>query len=425
MPVQRVLTWATVATSTAKGVMFSVSALFFTTVAGISPPTVGVGLTVAGAGGVVASFAAGRLCDRFGPRRVLMATATAQGGALVAYCLTRGAGMFVLVACVAVGAESMQRTARVALLARAFTGPDRVGVRARLRVADNVSIAAGSGFAAVALAVGTRSAYLTAVLAAAVLMLAALVPLRALPALLGGGGDRSAGGARSPLEDRRYLASTALHAVISMQFVLLTVGMPLWVTGHTAAPDVTVALLLLLNTALVSVLQVRATGLVADVPSAGRAVFSGTVLLLAACLCYAVAGYPRGAGFAVALLVAAVVAHSLGEIVSETGGWELAFEWADPVNSGGYQGVSQAGIAIGRAVAPVVVTSTAIGLGLPGWLLLGGVFVAAGAGTRALTTLTGREPCGVEAGGHAYINRSRRSGRARAVGGRGEGRRGR
>ncbi|WP_412745528.1 MFS transporter [Krasilnikovia sp. MM14-A1004] len=385
MPVKRVLTWATMATSTAKGMMFSVSALFFTTVAGISPATVGVGLTVAGAGGVVTAFASGRLCDRFGPRRVLMVAATAQGGALAAYCLTRDAGTFVLVACVAVGAESVQRTARVALLARAFTGPDRVGVRAWLRVVDNVSIAAGSGFAAVALAVGSRSAYLAAVLAAAVLTLVALVPLRALPAFIGVGGERPAQGGRSPLEDRRYLTATALHAVVSVQFLLLTVGMPLWVTGHTAAPDVTVALLLLLNTGLVSFLQVWSTRLVNDVPSAGRAVFHGTVLLLAACLCYAAAGYPSSAGFAVALLVAAVVAHSLGEIVSETGGWELAFEWADPANSGAYQGVSQAGVAIGRAVAPVAVTSTAIGLGLPGWLLLGSVFLAAGAGTRALS----------------------------------------
>ncbi|WP_433790086.1 hypothetical protein [Actinoplanes sp. CA-252034] len=179
---------------------------------------------------------------------------------------------------------------------------------------------------------------------------------------------------------------------MSMQFLLLTVGMPLWVTGHTSAPDVTVAVLLLLNTALVSCLQVWSTRLVGDVPSAGRAVFRGSVLLLVACLGYAAAGHPRGAWLATALLVVAVVAHSLGEIVTETGGWELAFEWADPASSGAYQGVSQAGVAIGRAVAPVVVTSTAVGLGLPGWILLGGVFLAAGAGTRTLSADRRRAP---------------------------------
>ncbi|WP_231954514.1 MFS transporter [Actinoplanes derwentensis] len=382
--IERALTWATVAGSTSKGVMFSVSALFFTTVVGLSPATVGAGLTVAGFGGVLTSYAAGRLSDRFGPRPVLLGAVLAQAGALVAYSLTRDAVTFVLVACVAVGGETMQRTSRVTLVARVFTGSGRVAVRARLRVVDNVSIAAGSGAAAVALAVGTRTAYLTAVLAAAALTLSATFALRRLPDVTVGVRDEASEAGTPPSRDRRYLTVVALHAVITIQFVLLTVGMPLWVAGHTSAPHVTVALLMVLNTLVVTFFQVRATRLVVDVPSAGRAVRNGTVLLLVACLCYAAAGYP-GTGAAVGLLVAAVTAHSFGEIVSEAGGWELAFELADPRNTGAYQGVSQAGMAIGRAFAPLVVASTAIGLGLPGWLLLGGLFVAAGAGTRLIT----------------------------------------
>jgi hypothetical protein len=381
--IEQALTWSTVAGSSAKGIMYSVSALFFTTVAGLSPATVGVGLTIAGCGGVAAAFAAGRLCDRLGPRPVLLGAALAQAGALAAYCLTRGAAVFVLVAVVAVGAESMQRTARVTLLAGAFTGADRVAVRARLRVVDNLVIAGGSGAAALALAVGSRVAYTMAVLIAAFLALSALIPLRALPVVTGAAGEPPGTG-YPPLRDGRYLATTALHAVISMQFGLLTIGMPLWVTGHTAAPHVTVALLLVLNTVLVTLCQVRATRLVRDVPSAGRAVFLGSLLLVVACLCYAAAG-SSGAGLAVTLLVLAVAAHTFGEIVSEAGGWELAFELADPRNPGAYQGVSQAGIAIGRALAPIVVTSTALTLGPPGWLLLGGIFLAAGAGSRAVT----------------------------------------
>src|SRR5436853_5997915 len=70
-PTVRALTWATISASLAKGIFFSVSALFFTRVIGLSAASVGLGLTVAGAAGVAASFAAGYLCDRVGADRVL------------------------------------------------------------------------------------------------------------------------------------------------------------------------------------------------------------------------------------------------------------------------------------------------------------------------------------------------------------------
>jgi len=189
---------------------------------------------------------------------------------------------------------------------------------------------------------------------------------------------------RSPLTDRRYLAVAALNGVITMQFGLLTVGMPLWVTLHTEAPAAIVALLLVLNTAIVALGQVAAARRVTDVPAAGRAVLGATLLLLLACLLYAAAS-AGGPVVAAAVLVLAVLAHSGGEIISEAGGWELSFELADARNAGAYQGVSQTGFAVGGMLAPAVVTATAISHGLPGWLLLGGLFVTAGAGTRAVS----------------------------------------
>src|SRR5262249_45546200 len=63
-------------------------------------------------------------------------------------------------------------------------------------------------------------------------------------------------------------------------------------------------------------------------------------------------------------------AHSAGEILSESGAWTLAFDLADPRRAGAYQGVSQAGPAIGGMLAPVVVTTTAIRYGAPGWAML-------------------------------------------------------
>jgi hypothetical protein len=382
-PVEQALTFSTAAGSLAKGVLFGVSALFFTTVIGLSPAAVGLGLTIAGGAGVAAAFGAGYLSDRLGAHRILLVATVGQAAALGAYRFAHTALGFCLIASIAVGLQGAQRTAQATLLARQFVGADRVEVRARLRVTTNVFVGLGSAGAAGALAVGTSVAYALAMLATAALVLASALPLRNLGGLVGPAGRvPHTGGApgRLPLRDARYLAVAALNGIMTIQFGLLTVGMPLWVTRHTRAPAATVALLLVLNTLAVALIQVRAARRVRDVPSAGRAVAQAGVLLVLACLLYAAAG-SGSAAVAAGVLVLAVLAHSAGEILSEAGGWGLAFELADPRNAGAFQGVSQTGFAAGTMLAPVVVTSTAIDHATPGWLVLAAMFLAAGTGT--------------------------------------------
>ncbi|GAA4609203.1 hypothetical protein BJY16_007214 [Actinoplanes octamycinicus] len=407
-PVERALTLSIAAASLAKGVLFGVSALFFTTVIGLSPATVGAGLTVAGAAGMAAAFGCGYLSDRIGAQRVLAGATLTQAAALAAYCAAGSALTFTLIACAAVGAQGGQRTAQATLLALHFTGPDRVTVRARLRVVTNVFVGLGSALATAALATGTPAAYVIAMLAASALVLASALPLRALPTAASparpGAPARSAAASpaasparpgpparsaaapvgRSPLRDFRYVGIAALYGLLTIQFGLLTVGMPLWVTLHTRAPATTVALLLVLNTVLVAVFQLPAARLVTDVRAAGRTVAVSSVFLVLTCLLYAAAA-PLPALAAIGVLLLAVVAASAAEVLSEAGAWSLAFELADPGNPGAYQGVSQTGFAAGTMLAPVVVTSTAVAHGTPGWLLLGAMFLAAGVTTQRLS----------------------------------------
>jgi MFS family permease len=383
-PVARALTWATMSSALSSGLFYTVSALYFTRAVGLSATTVGLGLTIAGAVGVTGSLGAGYLADHLGARRVLLLSTLGQGLALVAYALVSRTLPFVLVACAAVGLRSMQGTARQAVLARSFTGPGRVDVRARLRVVTNVFIGLGTVVAGAALLLDTAAAYRTTVVLAGLLVLASCVPLlrlaRSAGAVepVGGEPDVVAPVPRgsSPLRDRRYLTLTALNAVLAMHFGLQTVGVPLWVATRTEAPEVTVSALLVLNTVLVALFQVRAARGTDDVRSAGRAVVRSGAALAAACGCYAAAG-STGALVAVALLVVAAVAHSAGEMWSEAGSWGLAFELADPRSAGAYQGVSQTGYSLGAMLAPLVVTATAIEHGPAGWAVLAAAFLVA------------------------------------------------
>ncbi|MGY2076738.1 MFS transporter [Blastococcus sp. SYSU DS0828] len=389
-PLARALNWSTMAGSLSSGLFYSVSALFFTRVIGLAPTTVGLGLVVAGAVGVAGSFGAGYLADRVGAERVLLAATAAQGVALLAYGIATSAVAFVLTACCAVGFREVQGTARSALLARCFPGADRVGVRARLRVVTNVFIGLGTCLAAGALLHDTAGAYRATLAAVGVLVLLSCLPLLGLPALVRGRcGDTpavtlaQAPGGRSPLRDGRYLAVAGLNAVLAMHFGLQTVGVPLWVAGGTAAPPVTVSVLLVLNTVLVALFQVRAARGTHDIPTAGRAVALAGAMLAVACALYAAAGL-GGVVVAVGVLVLAALAHTAGEMWGEAGSWGLAFELADERRAGAYQGVSQTGYALGAMAAPLVVTATAVEHGAAGWAVLGATFLVAGLLTLAI-----------------------------------------
>jgi MFS family permease len=388
--VARSLTLSTMAFALSSGVFYTVSTLYFTRVVGLAPTTVGLGLGIAGGAGVLAAYGAGRLADRVGAHRVQWVATALNGLAMLAYTVAHSAVAFVVVGCLAVAMRSASGSAKQAMLARWYAGPDRVAVRARMRVVTNVCIGLGTVAAGAALLVDTAAAYQAAMLAVAVLLLAASLPLARLGRVPGlaarmlehrsDDGGRSLG--PSPLRDRTYVTSVALNSVLAMHFGLQTVGVPLWI-ATTGAPTVMVSVLLVLNTAVVALLQVRASRGTDDVRRAGITVRRASWLLAGACLAYALAGY-GSVVTACVLLVVAALAHSLGEILGEAGGWGMAFELADPRSAGAYQGLSQTGYAVASMVAPPLVTATAIAHGTVGWVGLGVVFLAAGAGAAAL-----------------------------------------
>ncbi|WP_049556184.1 MFS transporter [Nonomuraea sp. SBT364] len=386
--VGRSLTLSTMAYALSSGVFYTVSTLYFTLVIGLGATTVGLGLGIAGGAGVLSSYASGRLADRLGAHRVQTAATALNGVAMLAYTLTSDAVMFTLIACLTVAMRSASGTSKQAMLARWYTGPERVEVRARMRVVTNVFIGLGTLAAAAALLAGTAVAYQAAIVACGVLLLTAAVPLarlgRQVPELPGRmtapAGPAADGAAKgpSPLKDRTYVASVACNAVVALQFGLMTVGVPLWVAS-TGAPTALVSVLLVLNTVVVAVLQVRVSRGVHDVRRAGIAVRRASWLIALACGLYALAGYGN-AVIACALLIMAALAHTLGEILGEAGGWGMAFELADQRSAGAYQGLSQTGYAIAAMVSPVLVTSTAVEHGTVGWLALAALFVAGGTG---------------------------------------------
>ncbi|MEV5965034.1 MFS transporter [Kribbella sp. NPDC051952] len=389
-PLERALASAVTAMSLSRGMFFAVSALYFTRGVGLSPAVVGIGLTVAGGVGVLASYAGGRLSDRCGADRLQQWALAANGVSLLAYALASNVVSFVLIAACVSATRGLQSTAQMTLLARWYVGPERVAVRARLRVVMNVFIGLGTLVAGLALMIDTTTAYrLTVVLVGAIAILGTvpLIGLRRRVAGLAARMDVStsaeASRGRSPLRDRTYVVSTVLNAVLAIHFGLTTVGIPLWVADHTDAPTIVVSALLLVNTAYVALFQVRASRGTQNLRTAGRSVRRAGLLLLVACLLFALAGQ-LGAAAAIAVLFLAALASSAAETQGEAGGWGMAFELADPDRAGAYQGLSQTGNALALMLAPAVVTTTAIDHGTLGWIALGTLFAVTGAATAVV-----------------------------------------
>jgi MFS family permease len=396
VPADRVTRWLAVQTlvnTFGNGLFFTASAVFFTRSVGLSAGQVGLGLTIAGACGVAAGIPLGHLADRVGARRLLVVLSLAEAVGLVAYLRVHSFLPFVLVACVVTALDRGGSAVRGALFAVVLAPETRVRSRAYLRAVTNVGMGAGAALAAGALAADTRGWYAALIIGDAVTFLAsATVLLRiplphhipaASPTTAEATATAVAAGAVVrrrwwvALADGPYLAVTALCAVQALQFGLLDVGVPLWIVQHTNAPAALVSAIMITNTVMVVLFQVRATRGTEDVRRAlvlGRR--AGLVLCLA-CLVYGVTHGLPAVGAALVLLVAGVV-QTVGELLSSAVGWALSYELADQHAPGAYQGVFNSGFAAAVMLAPLLVTSTALRFGPAGWILLAALFAASG-----------------------------------------------
>jgi hypothetical protein len=102
------------------------------------------------------------------------------------------------------------------------------------------------------------------------------------------------------------------------------------------------------------------------------------VLLLASCVAFASSALGTSPSVAFGVLVVGALVQVAGEMLQSAGSWEIGFVLAPADKQGEYQGFFGSGISVARAVGPLLLSTVVVGGGLPGWLLLGAVFLAAG-----------------------------------------------
>ncbi|MFC0508551.1 MFS transporter [Micromonospora costi] len=373
----RTLALSSLVNTIGRGTWLTASALFLTHSVGLTVAQVGLGLTVTALVGLVASAPTGYLADRYGPRGIQMAALLASAACTAALVAVRSFAAFVAVGMLMAVADAASRGSRGALIAGAVPAEQRVHTRAYLRAVTNVGISVGAVVAGAGLAADTRAGYVSLIVLDAVTYLVAAAILLRLPAVPPVPAPTQ-GPRLIALRDRPFLAFTVLDGLMSMHFGLLNIALPLWIAGHTTAPHWLISACMLVNTVMVVLFQVRASRGTEDLTGAGRAARrAGAVIAVACALFAASGGVPTVV--AVPLLLGGALVHVVGELWHAAAGWGISFGLAPAGAQGQYQGAYGMGMQLGSMVAPVVVTTLAVGWGVPGWLLLGGLFLLLGA----------------------------------------------
>ncbi|MGC5032497.1 MFS transporter [Micromonospora sp. DT229] len=373
----RVLAVSNLARTFGNGILLSVSVLYFIRSVGISPTRVGLGLSLAAAFGMLISIPAGHVADRLGARNTAMAFVALQGALVCGYTFVGGFTSFVVLAALVVGAEAGADASRGALVAQAVPREQRVKARAYLRSVTNIGISLGTVVGGVALQLNTGTAYRTMLLVSgAAFILGALLFLRLRNEHVTRHEEKASVGL--VLKDRPYLAVTALTAVLAMNDGLLTVALPLWIADRTDAPVAVFSAILLVNTIMVILFQVRASAGAETVQGGARALRRSGMLLAVCCGFFALAaGAP--AWLAVVVLIVGALIHVLGELLYAAGSWALSYELAPEHAQGQYQGLFGMGGKVAKMVTPAITAVLIIGVGRPGWLIFGALLFTAGA----------------------------------------------
>ncbi|HVK24589.1 MAG TPA: MFS transporter, partial [Actinokineospora sp.] len=239
------------------GLWMALNVIYATTVIGLTPGELGIGLGVASGLRLVLSTPMGHVADRLGPRAVQVWSFGALVPLTLALLVVHGFVQYVVVVSLHAVAWGTNRAAQGAMIAGVVPADDRVRVRAYLRAATNVSISVGAAAAGTLLAIGTVEVYRWGVVANVVTYAVAGAITVRLPKVEPQPARR--GPRLVALRDKPFLAFVVLDGLLSMHYLLLDVVLPLWIVQHTQAPRWMVAALLLANTVSVVLLQVRAT----------------------------------------------------------------------------------------------------------------------------------------------------------------------
>jgi MFS family permease len=371
------------------GMLTTMSAIYYTQVLGFSATQVGVGLSIATFLGLTIGVPFGHLADRRGPRGLLIFLLASQGLAVLSYLFIHSWASFLVILSLYQLVDRAASAVRGALVAKLIPASEQAVTRSYFRAVSNIGIAIGTSLVGGAMYLDTARPYDGLIILASVGYGLASLSLCVCTSVPPVPKERRAS-PTAALRDQRYLAFSLLNVGLTFHYAVLEIGMPLWIVQQTRVPKFMVTVMFLLNTTLVTSLQVFVGKSAGALAGAKRATLVSGVLLAASCLLFGLSSQAVTGLIAVFCLLTAGLFHALGEMYQTAGAWTLAFDLAPSNAHGQYQGLFSTSTSAGLMLGSSAVTLLVLHNGLSGWLLLGAIFFLSAAGTAYLVSQTER-----------------------------------
>ncbi|MET7986434.1 MFS transporter [Streptomyces sp. NPDC005281] len=366
--------------SLGNGLFMAGSAVYFVTVAGLPATVVGLGLSLAGLSGFVASLVLGRMTDKAGARRLLAVLLFLLAGSYALYPAVHSPALYFPVVVLIGALEYGCGPAFGALIAELVPDGERVTARAALRSLFNAGFSVGALTAAALISAG-RDVLSLLPLGNGLTFLAAAVMVLKLPA--GDARTADGGGGGKPfrvLRDLPFLGVIGSSSLLALHSAVLLAGIPLWIVRNTALPRGLVPLILAVNTVLVVLFQVAAARGSESLDGSVRAARKSGLVSVLACAALAAATL-TGSWVTGAITLGAVLLFTLAELWQSASGFGLGFGLAPEHARGEYLGAFHLHMVIQATLGPALVALLVIGHGFTGWLALAALFLA---GTAAI-----------------------------------------
>ena len=365
------------------GVFMPVSILYFLSATTLSLVHIGLALSIGAATQLPIAPLLGTLVDRIGAKRVLLGANLIEAVGFTGYLFARSfVGVVIPAVLVYVGV-----TAFWGSFSPVVASISEPGERERwfgfLGALRNASFAVGGLLAAVAITVGTRSAFTIVVavnLASYLLAFVLLLPVDVQPPEAIGAADPAPrDGWSRVLHDAPYLLFVLANVTQALSALVLNVAMPVYCTKILDLPGWVAGIVFTINTVLIGVAQGLVVNAMAGFVRA-RIVAFGLLLYGCSYVVFLGAGHV-GAVLGVAIVMVGTVVYTSGELVAGPVMSTLSAEAAPPHLRGRYISVYQMSWTVAMTIAPVTLT----------WLLeqgstwLWGALVCVSAAGAALT----------------------------------------